>query len=353
VVVELYYVLYNKDFEAIGKRKTYQVSSWSYKRKAFEFSELDIEGSPIETLVGACYVGLHEDRGTVKAIMYSGVPKTEKGKTVINAVDVRQLLNCDAVIDLTTVDSVSNLYTYLLSRIVEEYSNLGANIAIDTSELEINPINFNEDAIERTRAKGNVWKTLQAVNAIYDCYIDVIVNLNGKTITFKVIRIKNEIKIKLSDFDLPKIKNDFTSVNRVICLDQAYVDGTSNENKVTYYLLSDDTVVSESEVLSVMDKVIYPPRMKVFVDEDINKAKAQGIQELYKNRFKANVELSKSSKMGYLLDRIEDLSWKAHIYGFNSSDNLTYKTLPVMEISEDEKGMRKVKFGRLEEYWWL
>jgi hypothetical protein len=57
--------------------------------------------------------------------------------------------------------------------------------------------------------------------------------------------------------------------------------------------------------------------------------------------------------MGYLLDNIKDFNWKANIYGFNSDDYLTFKTLPVMEIYEDDKGIRKIKFGRLEEYWWL
>ena len=60
----MYYVLYYKDFKAIGKRKSYPVSSWSLRRKAFEFSELKIEGYPIESTDGACYVGLHEDRGS-------------------------------------------------------------------------------------------------------------------------------------------------------------------------------------------------------------------------------------------------------------------------------------------------
>lgn len=349
----MYYVLYNKDFEAIGKRKSYPVSSWSYKRKAFELSELKIEGVAIESIDNACYVGLHEDRGRVKAIMYSGVPKTQNGKTIINAVDIRQLLNNEAVIDLRTVASVEELYTYLLTLISNEYNNLGVNIEVDTTDIIINPIHFKEDAIERSCAVANIWDTLQAVNAIYDCYIDTVVDLKNKQIIYKVCLIHHEMKLKLSDFDMPKIKNDFTTINRAVCLNQAYEQGDVSGSKEIYYLLSNDTVISESDANLQQDKIIYPARMKVFIDEDIDKAKAQGIQELFKNRFKANVEITQSTKMGYLLDMIQDFSWKAHIYGFNSSDNQSFKTLPVMEIYEDDKGIKKIKFGRLEEYWWL
>lgn len=346
----MYYVLYDKDFKAIGKRKSYPVSSWSLRRKAFEFSELKIEGYPIESTDGACYVGLHEDRGSIKALMYSGVPKTESGKTVINAVDVRQILNCDAVIDLRTLDSVSGLYAYLLGLVNDEYNNIGVNITIDLEDLLINPIVFKEEAIERSKMVGNIWQTLQAVNAIYECYVDAVVDVAKKEIKFKVRVINEEINLKLSDFELPKVKNDFTTINRAVCLDRAYEEGTGG-SKVVYYLLNDDTVVLEADAPE--SKIIYPPRMKVFIDDDIAKAKAQGIQELYKNRFKANVELSRSTKMGYLLDNIKDFNWKANIYGFNSDDNSNFKTLPVMEIYEDDKGIRKIKFGRLEEYWWL
>ncbi len=346
----MYYVLYNKDFKAIGKRKSYPVCSWILRRKAFEFSELKIEGYPIESTDGACYVGLHEDRGSIKALMYSGVPKTENGKTVINAIDVRQLLNCDAVIDLKTIDSVSGLYTYLLGLVNVEYNNIGVNITIDLEELSINPIVFKEEAIERSKMVGNIWHTLQAVNAIYECYVESIVDVARKEINFKVRVISEEMNLKLSDFELPKIKNDFTTINRAVCLDKAYEEGTSG-SKVVYYLLNDDTVVLEANAPA--SKIIYPPRMKVFIDDDIAKAKAQGLQELYKNRFKANVELSRSTKMGYLLDNIKDFNWKGNFYGFNSDDNTNFKTLPVMEIYEDDKGIRKIKFGRLEEYWWL
>lgn len=346
----MYYVLYDKDFEAIGKRKSYPVSSWSYKRKAFEFSELKIEGYQVESTNGACYVGLHEDRGSIKALMYSGVPKTENGKTVINAVDVRQLLNCDAVIDLRTVDTVPGLYANLLGLVSSEYNNVGVNITIDLADLVINPIEFKEETIERFVQVGNIWQTLQAINAIYECYVDALVDPVQKEIIFKVRVISEEINLKLSDFELPKVKNDFTATNRAVCIDKAYEEGTGG-TKVVYYLLSDDTVVLEADAPA--DKIIYPPRMKVFKDEDIDKAKAQGIQELYKNRFKANVEISRNNQMGYLLDNIQDFNWKANIYGFNSDDYKTYKTLPVMEIYEDDKGVRKIKFGRLEEYWWL
>ena len=186
----MYYSLYDKDFNALGIRKTYPCSSWSLAKKANEFDELVIEGMAIENDDNAMYVGLHDEylqlgdmdtltNGTLKAIALAGLPTTKDGKTKINAIDIRQLLNNDCVIDLTSIDTVQGLYSELLTCLFDTdrngYSNMGLTI-IAPDLTETAQIPFKSDAIEAAKAVGNVWKTIQAANSVYDCYVEVAVN---------------------------------------------------------------------------------------------------------------------------------------------------------------------------------
>ena len=346
----MYYCLYDKDFNALGIRKTYPCSSWSIAKKANEFDELVIEGMAIENDDNAMYVGLHDEylklgdmntltTGSLKAIAFAGLPSTKDGKTKINAIDIRQLLNNDCVIDLTSISSVQGLYSELLTCLFDTsrngYSNMGITI-IAPDLTETAGITFKDGTLEVSKAVGNVWKTIQAANSVYDCYVEVVVNFVEKTIRFKVRRIINEMSIKLEDFGVSKTKRDTTKTNRAVC----YAEGAYNSRTV-YYLQSDDTVVTEANITD--SKVLYPAVIEVFEEDTLTDAQTKGIQKLYQNRFKSSVEVPLDNQMGYMLQGI-DLTYMVDIH--------EYKTLPVMEVYEDSKGKNKIKLGRLEEYWW-
>lgn len=346
----MYYSLYDKDFNALGVRKTYPCSSWSLAKKANEFDELVIEGMAIETDDNAMYVGLHDEylklgdmnpltTGTLKAIAFAGLPTTKDRKTKINAIDIRQMLNNDCVIDLTSIATVQGLYSELLTCLFDTdrngYQNMGITIiAPDLTETE--SIAFKTDALEASKAVGNVWDTIQAANSVYDCFIEVVVNFIAKTVRFRVKRIINEISIKLEDFGVSKTKRDTTKTNRAVC----YAEGAYSSRTV-YYLQSDDTVVTEANITA--SKVLYPAVIEVFEEDTLADAQSKGIQKLYQNRFKSSVEVPLDNQMGYMLQGI-DLTYMVDVY--------EYKTLPVMEVYEDSKGKSKIKLGRLEEYWW-
>lgn len=344
----MYYVLYDKDFNALGTKKVYPCSSWSWKRKAYEFDELVIEGVASENSDSAMYVGLHDEymradqmsaeRGTLKALAFCGLPETKNGITKVNAVDIRQLLNNECIIDLTEVETVRDIYDELLNcQFSGTYAQTNLGITVEEANtVEADEIVFKADTLEATKAPGNVWDILQAVNAIYDCYIDTRIDFVLKKIQFVVKQINNSMSINLNDFGLTKIKRDTTKTNRAVCYK---TDLTTSE---TYYLQTDDTVVTVGSVDS--DKIIYPMHVKYFTDDDVVKAKTNGMKELYKNRFAANVEIPLENENRSLLNDV-DLTYKLDIYG--------YKTLPVMEISENSSGVRKIKAGRLEAYWWV
>jgi hypothetical protein len=347
----MYYSLYDKDFNALGVRKTYPCSSFSLAKKANEFDELVIEGVAIENNDNAMYVGLHNEhvqlnslgeleKGGLLAIGFAGIPTTANGKTKIDAMDIRQLLNHDCVVDLRNVTTVIDLYRELLTCLFSgEYSYINMGVSVDEPDLtETISISFKSDAIESTElATGNVWNTIQAANNVYDCYVEVDVNFVSKRIRFKVKRISNLISIKLEDFDVSRTRRDNTKTNRAVC----YAKGDYS-TRLVYYLLNNDTVLPEQRVIS--DNILYPAVIEIFEEETLDKAVTKGVQKLYQNRFKASVEVPLDNKMGYLLQGI-DLTYMVNVY--------EYKTLPVMEIHKDSKGKDKIKLGRLEEYWWV
>ena len=346
----MHYVLYDKDFNALGVRKTYPCQSWSLAKKANEFDELVIEGMAIENDDNAMYVGLHDEylklgdmnttTGTLRAIAFAGLPETKNGKTKISAIDIRQLLNNDCVIDFTSVATVTGLYSELLTCLFDTARNGYLNMGIEILPpilTEISGIAFKPEALEQSKAPGNVWKTLQAVNAVYDCYIEVIVDFVNKTLRFQVRRIINSISIKLEDFGVSKTKRDATKTNRAVC----YAEGNYGARSV-YYLQSDDTVVAEGSITP--SQVLYPAVIEVFEEKTLLEAQTKGIKKLYENRYKSSVEVPLGNQMGYML-RAVDLTYMVNIH--------EYKTLPIMQVYEDSKGERKLKLGRLEEYWWL
>lgn len=347
----MFYSLYDKNFNALGVRKTYPCSIWRINRKALEFDECYIEGMAIENSDGAVFVGLHKADGTLKYLALAGIPETHEGKTIINPIDLRQLLNNDAVINLqsSNVTDLITLYSEVLTCIFSQYTQLGITVTTpDLTEISNGSTALIESTIERSQNVGNPWRIIQTINSIYDCYVDFNWDLLGnilvnKTIQFKVKRISSLINIKLEDFGLPKVKRDYTGINRVYCFQ------TGNfSNKIIYYLLNNDTVQTEETILNNLSiyssLIIYPPIIKAFEDSTLDKAKVKGLEELYKNRFKANVEIDLDNKMGYILKDV-NFNFFADIYG--------YKRLPVKEVYEDYTNKKKITFGRLEEFWWL
>lgn len=335
----MFVTLYNKKFEAIGSRTTYLCNSWTLIRKAYEFDEFTVKTKQIENSTSAIFVGLHEDKGTLKYMGLLGVPTTLAGITTIKAVDIRQILDQEVNIDLTLIKTVQELYEYLLS-IPKTLNVLGATYKVDANDVK--ELNLNEDTITRSKEIGNLWDTIQAVNMIYGCFVTSEVNFIEHVITLKVKRLTNVLNLKLEDFGEAKVMSDKTTVNRVVC--------TDGKTSYTFYLLNDDNILEARDVEAFRDQIVYPRKIKTIEKEDINEAVSEGLKELYNNRFKEKVEIACENQLRYIFDKI-DLDTYGDIYGYNSADDSTYKRLPVASISEDSNGKKKVTFGRLSPYW--
>ena len=375
--------LYDKNLKALGTWSTYATTKWSLTRKAYEFDELSVTTRAMENSLSAMYIGLHNDDGSLKYLAFSGKPTTKDGMTTYKGTDLRQIFKQQMRINLTGVGT-SNIFdpssgSLLKTKLMQFYEYLlglpltlnfnGFSLTapepedpyqirfiIDTSDLAEHPNNtlaydygWNESWIVRSDGIDNVWDVLQGFNMLYDCYIEFIINLTARTVTCKVKRIYNLISFKLSDFNESKIINDTSVTNRVIVRVKANDDDEVGLYNNTFYLLTDDTVVAEASANN--SNVIYPPRVETVFEDVAAEGIAIAVQKLMDNRFQGKVEINTDCAMGYLLQQI-DLNTFADVYGYNAADNSTKRRLPVMYISEDQTGKKKVAFGRLQQYWY-
>lgn len=355
----MFYILLDKNFHPIGKeRATYPVKSWKITKRAFDFDDIEIEGMKVSNLEGATYLELLEDKGNFKDIFYSGYPKLKNNLMTYNCIDLRKILDTNALIDLTIdfQNNVSNVYKAVIQSAIDLncLGKLGyggiSQIQIDTRTIE--NLAWINNCITPEKKIGNVWKTIQSINAIYNCCLMASLDVESKVLTFRIVTIdvSKTKEIKLDDFNTSKIKRSDNYTNHTI----GYYhdkDLDTYSKRCEYYLTINDEVKDVTNVTN--DEIALPVLTECFDDEDDSKVKTKCIETLFKNRFKENVEITNQDSKFY--KEIEDLDFdcQANIYGFNSDDKTKFKTLPVMEKYEDSKGIKKIKFGRLNDYWWL
>lgn len=380
----MFAALYDKNLKALGPSvTTYATSKWSLVRKAYEFDELSVTTKRMDNSGRAMYIGLHNDDGSLKYLASSGKPTTKDNMTTYVGTDIRQIFKQNVAIDLTDValedqeepfkSQLMQLYEYLLG-IPLSFPNNGFNdsdvdVEIDTSDLATHQPTWHEEYLKREASIGDLWDVIQAVNMLYDCYVVTEVDITEKKVKFVVKRIYEEISFKLSDFNESKVINNTSVTNRIQIRQASSKEDKIGSYGITLYLLSNDLVCTQYDLNNIIpgttkqykDFLIYPPRLETILspdDDDVEKmsenydnAVAEGYEKLYSNRFQGKVEINTDCAMGYLLKRL-DLNTFAKIYGYNSADDISYRKLPVMQISEESSGKIRVSFGRLDNFWY-
>lgn len=331
----MFFVLYDKNLQALGKRKTYPVQSWSLKRKMQDFDSLEITGYPVEFDVNeAMFVSLNDDKGKVIYSALAGVKSVKNNTTIINASDLKTLFNNEIVIDFTsTFNSIADVYFYLIEQLILQnvnfLGNVIATITIDVSD--ISSVKFDSTSIIQEKAVGNVWETILGLNNYYDLYLSIDIDYIDSNINLYVKRQKvNTITIKKEDFNIDLSQKISTSTNRIICYDDELTE------KYSYYLLDDNSVIGEELLEDSVAKLIYPTKVKIVTASTLEDAKTNGKKELLNCRYDEKVELDLTTKLGYLLKEA-DFGTSVNIYG--------YKELPIGEIRKNSNGKNTIVLG--------
>jgi len=342
--------LYDHSFKALGTWTQHVAKEWSLTRKAFEADDFTATCSDWGNSKNACFVGLHTPSGTLEYIAFCGIPVTKGKLTTVTGCDCRHVFNQDIHVCLnkqTTNGSYSildcpSLFSYLLKGVFAENGiSLGIDYEIDVSDTGF--CAWNEAAIARESSISNIWDLIQKFNAVYNTVMTVEWSVDSGTnvysLKFVVRRIYQSRALKLSDYDIVMKLNQNT-INRVVASD--------GSTSVTYYLYNDNSVGMTFD----SSKCLFPPRIFTIVDEDIDKAKAKAIEKLNDNRFQDRVTVDRTTKLGSTLSDL-NFTYFGDLAGYNAADLSTSKRLPVSAVKTDSKGMNKIEFGRLSDYWFL
>lgn len=328
----MYFVMYDKDLKALGVRKTYPVSKWNISRKAYDFDSCKITGYPIEFDVkDAMFVSLNEDDGKIKYTALVGISSVKDKVTTINCSDLKTILNSETLIDFTqTFNSVSEIYKYLINSLVTNNNNFFGFSEFTIIDDDIKDISFDPSSIISGKEIGNVWLTLVGLNQYYNLYLDMAVDFVKKQFKVYIKRTNiHRISINKEDFNLDLSQKVNTGINRAVCINK------ENTVKKVYYLLKDNQVIEESQLLD-NSKIIYPAKIKMFMEDDINAAVTNGKKELLGARFDEKVEINVRMKLGYLFENS----------GFETLVNIIgYKELPIGEIKEDSSNNKSIILG--------
>lgn len=352
----------DKNFKAVGKKSPYRCSTWSLKRCAYDMDSFTCQSQEIENSKSAFYVLFCEDDGTLRYMAFSGIPKTSDGMTTTEAIDLRRVLKQKVWVEFASYQSatVKGWVTYLMG-LAKAAGGNQVPFEIDTTELDQNPVSWEGGAIPATNAVADLWTLLQDAMMRYSFVITAEPTIsfssaqNVGSVVFKIHRLTGLYKIKLSDFNSPRI------ADRTIVTNVARARNTAGGTTGEWWILVDATTGEESVVTaavgaaSVSAGIGYlkqPIQIETFVDDTFANAEAKAKEALEKNLFKTSVELSLGDVAGKGLESAN--LWNlGDIYGYNSADDSTQKRLPVYWISSDSSGTKKICFGKLDDYYYL
>jgi hypothetical protein len=352
----MYITLFDKNFNALGSNDNFVATqhttkTWSLKRRAYEFDDFTVTCRGFRDSKNACFVGLFTDEGRLKYLSFCGIPKTENGLTTITGIDCRNIFNQKLPVNLgsASITSLKSLYEFLLTNAI---GNLNLGISYEVVCTDISDVAWPDPGayIERTLDARNIWTLIQSANALFDKIVVTSWRIdednNSYVLVFRVKNIKENMTIKLSDYDVRA-----TRTNNVTNISCSFLKDFSSSAML--YLTNDNEVLAVDKASGIdQAKALFPPKAETYTADTLEEAITSAKEALYENRFMDRVVVDCNSRLGKRLEQM-DLDWYGDLVGYNSADDNSVKRLPVSAISEDSKGSKKIEFGRLSEYWFL
>ena len=388
----MYLVLFDKNWTALGSVTTYPCHSWSLTRRSYEMDSMTASCAQMEQSAKAVYCALYEDRGTLKWLGLSGNPKDADGVTTVNAKDIRNVFRQKILIDYSwgygNGKSAKQWIEHLLGlpKTWIGTDRLGIDYDIDADAIALDShIRWDDSLVPSEDEVADLWEVLQGLCMKLGFCIMVkssITTTSGATVgsvTIKAVPRGKTYNIKLSDFGQAKVRNDSTDVNMAIVYDNVahsvhkiygitsyYASGlekvTRIDNSTNQMLIAAGTLTIRRPMRAETFLAEYEAGDQDAQDEALAKAESEAQDALAKNLFKGSVtiplngdlatDMREGSRTGETDVGIQPQDM-GKIYGYNSADSSSVRTLPVMSIREDGSGTKTVVFGRLDDYYYL
>lgn len=327
----MYFVLYDKDFKVLGQEGTRCIESFKLQRRSYDFSALQITGAKIDSTLDPFWISLNNNDGSIYYMTLFGVASTdEKNKTKLEAKDLKKIFDNEIVLDFSFSQKLSDMLLYVWEQFISQI-----DIGFPISEFnvdDITDINIVSDVREVGKKVYNVWNLLSSEIYYYNIHIDYKIDPFNKKITFYVKKNNKETRdLVLSDFGITELEKVIGDINMVAVWDKELTNIYH-----TYYLYNDNTIGTNASDI----KRIYPAKCKIYNEESIDEGKKKAVLDLALARYYENINITLNNyTMGERLMNV-DFTTSFDIY----SDTF-YKSLPIGEIEEDEKGTKIIKIG--------
>ena len=338
----MYFVMYDRFLKSIGE--TYILESWSRTQRAVDLDSLKIEGAQIPFSADPFFVVVNDRQGKY---MFSGLASTpaindKTKKTSITLKDYCTLWNSEIMLNQSRFNG-TNLANYILY-VLNEWK-LQTNIGFDGigwNVGEIADLSITHTRDTESTQSINVYDHLAGLINYYNLYVDCILDLPAKKLTYKFRQgCLNTVSVRLRDFGVDVIEKSFGDYNRATIYDYQY------NKKQQWALTADNSVVK----LPSTKELVYPAKNRNFVAEKpsedlsetsaVNAAVYDAVMGLSDNRYQENIDLD-AQQYKSLLDLTDvDFSYKIAVY----TDDGYYKDLPVGEIVTDSKGTHIIRLG--------
>lgn len=327
----MYITFYNEDFKPLSDNSSLAIETFSLSKRAYDLNEFTCVCEPIDLKVYPFFAVIRNDKG--KDWYYCLAPivtRTSDNKSQVVARDLKGLLNSECFLPPGHFYGKNQLKNYIddIFTAWKSTDYYGFNkITFDTSDLA------NYEAPEAIFAPGeagfyNAFELLKKAMAYYEIYIDTKIDIATQTLTFIVKRNGEKLEnVHLEDYGIVEFNKSAPAFTIAVASTN---DFTIQEK---WYLDDDGEITGTGS-----SEMVLPSCVKSFLADTIDSARVEAILALAEERNQEAIELEVSEN-----DRLYDIGFDTRI---NVYYNKTYyDTLPIGQITDNEKGERKITLG--------
>ena len=336
---------YDKNMNIIPDNSSLVIDGKSYSliKRGVDFDSLKCECEPYTADIQPTFIVVKSDIGRYIYAALAGLPeKTAENKTVINAADIKTMLNSDVLLDYSTYSTVEQIIEYILAQ-------WNTQVNQNSFAVEIGYKNFASMAVTDfapVPGKGiyNAWEQIQEILRFYKLYIYSELNIVDKKVVFTVGKaMTRNINIKLWELGVENFGRWIANINET----QGYIKYTDKVSGTeTWTPLTKWIITSANQITSnVANRDIYPIKRKLILKETdnadeitklTNEANIEALKALTESMYQENIEINAPQF-------IADLDAQFSIY--TRQGGTLYKTLPCGELHYDASGLKKIQIG--------
>lgn len=335
---------YGKDIKAIADNSSFVIDTKSYSliKRGIDYDSLKCVCEKYTGDIQPTFIVVKNDIGQYIYGALAGIPEnTNENKTIINAADIKTMLNSDVVLDFTTYTTVDAVISYIMTQWKNQINQ--NSFAVDWGYKNFLNLPLTDYVPVEGKGIYNAWETIQSYLKFYNLYIYSSINLVDKKVIFTIGKaMYRNINIKLWEYGIENFGKWMASINEA----QGYVkyrDIYENDEWTpgTKWILTSNNQITTNTA----NRDIYPIKKKIIFKETdksgevtriTNEANAEAINVLAEAMYNENIDINAPQFNADL-----DANFSVYV----RKGEPLYKSLPCGELHYDSNGLKKVQIG--------